>query len=55
MKSKNATINLTNKNDRIRIFNETSLPRKEDFYSHLNIEEIAAADYEYAKVVCKDF
>ena len=34
-------------------FNETSLPEKEDFYSHLNMEDIA--DAHYAKNVCKDF
>ena len=34
---------------------ETSLPEKEDFYSNLNIEDIAAADYAHAKRVCKDF
>ena len=36
-------------------FNETSLPEKEDFYSHLNMEDITDADYVYAKKVCKDF
>ena len=36
-------------------FNETSLPEKEDFYSHLNMEDIADADYARAKEVCKDF
>ena len=36
-------------------FNETSLPEKEDFYSHLNMEDIIAADYVQAKRVCKDF
>ena len=35
--------------------NETSLPEKEDFYSHLNMEDITDADYVYAKKVCKDF
>ena len=34
---------------------ETSLPEKEDFYSHLNMEDITGADYAYAKRVCKDF
>ena len=29
--------------------NETSLPEKEDFYSHLNKEGIADADYMQAK------
>ena len=36
-------------------FNETSLAEKEDFYSHLNMEDITDADYKYAKRVCKDF
>ena len=33
-------------------FNETSLPEKEDFYRHLNREDITDADYGH---VCKDF
>ena len=36
-------------------FNETTLPKKEDFYSHLNMEDITDADYAHAKWVCKDF
>ena len=36
-------------------FNQTSLPEKEDFYSHLNMEDITDADYAHAKRVCKDF
>ena len=36
-------------------FKETSLPEKEDFYSHLNVEDITDADYAHAKRVCKDF
>ena len=36
-------------------FNETSLPEKEDFYSHLNMEDIGDADYVRAKTACKDF
>ena len=36
-------------------FNETSLPKKEHFYSHLNVENITNADYTRAKGVCKDF
>ena len=36
-------------------FNETSLPEKEDFYSHLNMEDITNADYAHAKKVWKDF
>ena len=30
-------------------FNETSLPKKEDFYSHLNITDITDADYPHTK------
>ena len=36
-------------------FNETSLPEKEDFYNHLNMEGVTDADYAHAKRVCKDF
>ena len=36
-------------------FNETSLPKKKDFYSHPNIKNIIDADYMYAKGVWKDF
>ena len=36
-------------------FNETLLPGKEDFYSHLNMEDITEADCVHAKRVCKDF
>ena len=35
--------------------NATSLLEKEDFYSHVNMEDITDADYEHAKRVCKDF
>ena len=35
--------------------NETLLPEIEDFYSHLNMEDITDTDYELAKRVCKDF
>ena len=35
--------------------NETSLPVKEDFYCHLNMEDITDADYAHAIRVCKDF
>ena len=35
--------------------NETTLPEKDDFYSHLNIEDITDADNPHAKRVCKDF
>ena len=34
--------------------NETSLSEKEDFYSHLNLEDITDADYTRTKRVCKD-
>ena len=34
--------------------NETSLPGKDDFYSHLNMEHITDADYARTKRVCKD-
>ena len=36
-------------------FNEASLPEKEHFYSHLNMEDITDADYAHAKRVCNDF
>ena len=36
-------------------FNETLLPKKEDFYSNLNMEDITDADYAHTKRVCKDF
>ena len=36
-------------------FTETALHEKEDFYSNLNMEDIADADYIYEKLVCKDF
>ena len=36
-------------------FNEISLTEKEGFYSRLDIEEIADADFAHAKRVCKDF
>ena len=35
--------------------NETSLPVKIDFYSHLNMENITDADYTSAKKVGKRF
>ena len=35
--------------------NEASLPEKEDFYSHLNMEDNADADFTNAERVCKDF
>ena len=36
-------------------FKEASLPKKEDFYSHLNMEGITDVDYAHPKRVCKDF
>ena len=30
-------------------FNETKLPRKEEFYSNVNMEEITGANYMYGK------
>ena len=36
-------------------FNEKSLPNKEDYYSHLNMEDITDAYYAHEKWVCKDF
>ena len=36
-------------------FNETTLPEKEYFYSHLNMDDITDADYAHAKRVCEDF
>ena len=35
-------------------FNETSLPEKEDFYRHLNMEYITDAVYAHPKRACKD-
>ena len=34
---------------------ETWLPEKEDFYSHLRLDDITNSDYAHAKRVCKDF
>ena len=36
-------------------FNESLLPEKDNFYSHLNMEYITDADYALAKRVCKNF
>ena len=36
-------------------FNETSLPEKENFYSHLNMKGITDADYAHAKKFVKKF
>ena len=35
-------------------FSEKSLPEKDDFYSHLNMEDIADADYAHEKAVSQD-
>ena len=37
------------------MFNKTSLTEKEDFYGHVNMEDITDADYTHRKIVCKDF
>ena len=34
-------------------FNETTLPEKEYFYSHLNMDDITDADYAHAKEFVK--
>ena len=36
-------------------FNETLLSEKEEFYSHLDMEDITDGDYAHTKRVCKDF
>ena len=36
-------------------FNETSLPKKEDFYCQFSMEDITDSDYRHAKWMCKDF
>ena len=36
-------------------FNETTLPKKGDFCSNLNMENITNVDYMHVKIVCKDF
>ena len=38
-----------------KCFKETLLPEKEDFYSHLNMEDITDIDYAPAKGIYKDF
>ena len=37
------------------ISSEISLPRKEEFHSSLNIEDITDADYKHTQKVWKDF
>ena len=41
--------------DTLEKFNEISLPRKEDFYSNLNMEDISDIDYRHANNVFKRF
>ena len=36
-------------------FNEASLYEKNDFYSHLDMEDIIDADYAHVKRLCKYF
>ena len=36
-------------------FNQASLPEKEGFYNHLNMEDITDADYTHAEKNCKGF
>ena len=36
-------------------FKQASLPKRNNFYSHLNKQDITDADYAYAKRDCKDF
>ena len=35
-------------------FNKNSVPEKEDFYSHLNMEDVPDEDYMHVKRICKD-
>ena len=42
-------------NDDWKNVNETSLPEKECFHSHLTVEDITNADYAFAKRVCQEF
>ena len=41
--------------DDCKKFDEISLPGKEDFYCHLNMEDVTSTYYLYAKRICKDF
>ena len=36
-------------------FSKTSLTKKEDFYSSLNMEDITGADYKHRKIILKEF
>ena len=40
--------------DKWEKFNEASLSKKENFYSHLNIEDITDAEYAHVKRVLSD-
>ena len=35
--------------------NTTSLPEKEDFHGHLNMEDVIDTDYTQGKSACEDF
>ena len=39
--------------DDLEKFSETSLPGKEDFYSHLNTKDISDRDYTHGKMFVK--
>ena len=39
--------------DEWKKFDQTSLPEKKVFYSHLNIEDVTDTDYMHGKRVCK--
>ena len=41
--------------DKLEKFIETSLGKKEDFYSNLKMENIADLHHNHGKTVCKDF
>ena len=41
--------------DRWKRFDEISLPKKEIFFSNLNMEDITDVDYKYAEKVWKNF
>ena len=34
-------------------YNEVSLPEKEEFYSHINMEDIADADFKHTEKIVK--
>ena len=41
--------------DYCKMFNETTILEKEEFYRNLKVEEIVDADYMHRERVCKDF